>query len=135
MGGFSDLFARLDPDSRVRGKQFEHVCKWFLTNDPEYTALLRRVWLRKEWPDRWSDAEAGIDLVAVDTNGHLCAVQAKAYADSKPIPNRELNKFLAESNTDQFSAAAADRHNRRAAPHRPTGGGCSKEPCHLRRIG
>ena len=24
-GGFSDLFARLDPDPRVRGKQFEHV--------------------------------------------------------------------------------------------------------------
>jgi hypothetical protein len=24
-GGFSDLFARLDPSPRVRGKQFEHV--------------------------------------------------------------------------------------------------------------
>ncbi len=31
MATFSDLFARLDPDPRVRGKQFEHVCKWFLT--------------------------------------------------------------------------------------------------------
>jgi hypothetical protein len=31
---FSALFARLDPDPRVRGKQFEHFCKWFLANDP-----------------------------------------------------------------------------------------------------
>jgi hypothetical protein len=55
---FSDLFARLDPDRRVRGKQFEHVCKWFLTNHPLYKSLLSEVWLWKEWPDRWSDAEA-----------------------------------------------------------------------------
>ncbi len=102
MGAFSDLFDRLDPDPRVRGKQFEHVCKWFLTNDPLYKQRLRHVWMWKEWPDRWSDAEAGIDLVAEDTNGHLWAVQAKAYADGKPIPKRELNKFLAESNVDQF---------------------------------
>jgi superfamily II DNA or RNA helicase len=99
---FSDLFARLDPDPRVRGNQFEHVCKWFLTNDPLYKARLRRVWLWKEWPDRWSDSEAGIDLVAEEVNGHLWAIQAKAYAEGKPIPKRELNKFLAESNTDQF---------------------------------
>ena len=102
MATFSDLFARLDPDPRVRGKQFEHVCKWFLTNDSRYKSLLRQLWLWKEWPDRWSDAEAGIDLVAEDINGHLWAVQAKAYADGEPIPKRELNKFLAESNTDQF---------------------------------
>jgi hypothetical protein len=38
---FSDLFARLDPDPRVRGKQFEHVCKWFLTNDPMYKHRLQ----------------------------------------------------------------------------------------------
>jgi superfamily II DNA or RNA helicase len=102
MATFSELFARLDPEPRVRGKQFEHVCKWFLTSDPRYKSLLRQIWLWKEWPDRWSDAEAGIDLVAEDINGHLWAVQAKAYADGEPIPKRELNKFLAESNTDQF---------------------------------
>ena len=100
---FSDLFARLDPDPRVRGKQFEHVCKWFLTNDPLYKQRLRHVWLWKEWPDRPSDVEAGIDLVAEDADGHLWAVQAKAYADDKPIPKAELNKFLSESNTKQFS--------------------------------
>jgi predicted helicase len=100
---FSDLFARLDPDPRVRGKQFEHVCKWFLTNDPLYKHRLRHVWLWKEWPDRPSDTEAGIDLVAEDADGHLWAVQAKAYGEDKPIPKAELNKFLSESNTKQFT--------------------------------
>jgi hypothetical protein len=42
VGAFSELFARLDPDPRLRGKQFEHVCKWFLTNDPTYKKTLRR---------------------------------------------------------------------------------------------
>jgi hypothetical protein len=46
VGAFNDVFARLDPDSRVRGEQFEHVCKWFLTNDPTYKSTLWRVWLR-----------------------------------------------------------------------------------------
>lgn len=100
---FEALFDRLDPDPRVRGKQFEHVCKWFLTNDPLYKQRLRHVWLWKEWPDRPGDIEAGIDLVAEDADGHLWAIQAKAYAKHKPIPKAELNKFLSESNTKQFT--------------------------------
>ena len=41
--------------------------------------------------------------MAEDADGHLWAVQAKAYAEDKPIPKAELNKFLSESNTKQFS--------------------------------
>ena len=103
MATFSDLFSRLDPDPRLRGKQFEHVCKWFLTNHPLYKQRLRHVWLWKEWPDRPSDVEAGIDLVAEDADGYLWAVQAKAYREDKPIPKAELNKFLSESNTKKFA--------------------------------
>ena len=84
MATFSDLFARLDPDPRVRGKKFEHVCKWFLTNDPYYSALFRHVWLWNEWTGRWSGTEAGIDLVAEDHDGHRWAIQCKVYAEDKP---------------------------------------------------
>jgi hypothetical protein len=31
MGAFTDLFDKLDADHRVKGRQFEHICKWFLT--------------------------------------------------------------------------------------------------------
>ena len=99
---FSDLFARLDPDPRVRGKQFEHVCKWFLTNDPTYKNTLRRVWLWSEWTGRWG-GDAGIDLVAEDHDGRLWAIQAKAYAPENTVTKADVDKFLAESSRAVFS--------------------------------
>ena len=102
MGAFSDLFARLDPDPRVRGTQFEHICKWFLTNDPMYKHELCRVWLWREWPGRWG-ADAGIDLVAEDRNGGVWAIQAKAYNPAYRVTKRDVDRFLAESGRAVFS--------------------------------
>ncbi len=102
MGEFSDLLARLDPDPRVRGKQFERICKWFLTNDPVYKHELRRVWLWDEWPGRWG-GDAGIDLVAEDRTGNLWAIQAKAYDPAYRVTKRDVNKFLAESGREVFT--------------------------------
>ncbi len=102
MATFSDLFARLDPDPRVRGKQFEHVCKWFLTNDPTYKNTLRRVWLWSEWTGRWG-RDSGIDLVAEDHDGRLWAIQAKAYAPENTVTKADVDKFLAESSRAIFS--------------------------------
>ena len=42
MGTVTELIARLDSDDQRKGKQFEHICKWFLTNDPVYRQQLRR---------------------------------------------------------------------------------------------
>jgi hypothetical protein len=103
MGTFDELYASLNPNAQKRGFDFEHVCKWFLHNDPGYASRLKRVWLWKEWPDRWGDADSGIDLVVEDTDGRLWAVQAKAYGEDKPIPKHELNKWLAESSRAEFS--------------------------------
>ncbi len=99
---FSDLFARLDSDPRVRGKQFERICQWFLTNDPVYKHELRRVWLWDEWTSRWG-GDAGIDLVAEDRTGKLWAIQAKAYDPAYRVTKRDVNKFLAESDRAIFS--------------------------------
>ena len=74
VGTFDDLLSRLDADDRVRGKQFEHVCKWYLQTDPVYVDLFDKVWLWKEWPDRWKETEAGIDLVAKHKDGTLWAL-------------------------------------------------------------
>jgi len=102
VGAFSDLFSRLDPDPRVRGEQFEHVCKWFLANDPMYKHELRRVWLWHDWPGRWG-ADAGIDLIAEDRNGGLWAIQAKAYDPAYRVTKRDVDRFLAESGRAVFS--------------------------------
>lgn len=37
MGGFDSLpYASLSKDPRIRGRQFEEICKWFFENDPVY---------------------------------------------------------------------------------------------------
>jgi superfamily II DNA or RNA helicase len=102
MGAFSDLRGQFDPVNRKKkGDQFEIVCKWFLENDStRYKALLRRVWLWKDWPGNWG-VDAGIDLVAEDTEGRLWAIQAKAYENS--ITKSEVDKFLTESSRPIFS--------------------------------
>ena len=102
MGALSELLGRLDANPLRRGKQFEHICKWFLTYDPIYAHELRQVWLWDEWPGRWG-IDAGIDLVAEDHRGKLWAVQAKAYDAAYSITKRDVDTFLSESGRPEFS--------------------------------
>jgi superfamily II DNA or RNA helicase len=103
VGTFDQLIDKLEADSGVKGHQFERIAKWFLTNDPAYKSLLRCVWLWKEWRDRWSDLEAGIDIVAEDFSGNLWAVQCKAYRADRTITKADIDKFLSESNRPIFT--------------------------------
>ena len=102
MTSLGDLLGRLDHDPAQRGKQFERICRWFLTHDPVYAGELRHVWLWDEWPGRWG-ADAGIDLVAEDRQGNLWAIQAKAYDEATWITKRDVDTFLAESGRSEFS--------------------------------
>src|ERR1700730_12753198 len=102
MGDLEQLLEKLDPDPRIRGRQFEHICKWFLTNDPTYKNTLRRVWLWSERTCRWG-GDAGLDLVGDGHDGGLGAMQAKAYAPENTITKADVDKFLAESARTVFS--------------------------------
>jgi predicted helicase len=88
-----------------RGRQFERICQWFLTNDPVYKRELRHVWLWKEWPDRWGP-DAGIDLFAADRHENLWAIQAKVYDEAASITKRDMDTFLAESGCRRFHVTA-----------------------------
>lgn len=101
MGDFDTLYAALSEDPHVRGKQFEHVCKWFLENDPVYSHELKTVWLWNDWPGRFG-GDAGIDLVAEDRNGDLWAIQAKAYDPRYRVSKKDVDKFLSESGRKVF---------------------------------
>jgi superfamily II DNA or RNA helicase len=103
VGTFDQLVDKLDADNGIKGHQFERIAKWFLINDPAYKSLLRHVWLWKEWRDRWSDLEAGIDIVAEDFSGKLWAVQCKAYRADRTITKADIDKFLSESNRPVFA--------------------------------
>ena len=48
MSSIDKLFSSLSPDIHRRGRQFEHICKWFLENDPEFKLEIKRVWLWNE---------------------------------------------------------------------------------------
>ena len=101
MAALGDLLGRLDPNVR-RGRQFARICEWFLTHDPVYAHELRRVWLWDDWPGRWG-ADAGIDLVAEDHEGHLWAIQAKAYNAAYWVTKHDVDTFLSESGRPEFS--------------------------------
>ncbi len=102
MAALADFLAGLDLDPVRRGRQFERICKWFLTHDPVYARQLRRVWLWNEWPGRWG-IDAGIDLVAEDHDGRLWAIQAKAYDAAYRITKRDVDTFLSEAGRSEFS--------------------------------
>ncbi|MGV0069405.1 Helicase associated domain protein [Mycobacterium colombiense] len=102
MPTFTGLLATLAVDHQERGRQFEHICSWYLRNDPQYRSILRRVWLWDDWPSRWG-ADAGIDLVAEDHVGRVWAIQAKAYGQQYAVTKADVDTFLAESSRAVFS--------------------------------
>lgn len=102
MAKLSELLNKLDADKNVRGNQFEHICKWYLENDPKYALELKKVWLWDDWPGKWGP-DAGIDLVAKTYDNKLWAVQAKAYNPDHSIRKSDIDSFLSESSRKTFS--------------------------------
>jgi superfamily II DNA or RNA helicase len=96
MHSFKKLLKTFSPDSQIRGKQFEKLCKWYLETSPIYKSKLEKVWLWDDWPERWGP-DCGIDLIAKDVNGELWAVQAKCYSESSSVTKRDIDSFLSES--------------------------------------
>ena len=59
---FKGLLGSLSPDPLTRGKQFERLVKWWLTQDPIWSRKITNVWLWDEWPE-YPGRDIGIDLV------------------------------------------------------------------------
>ena len=81
-----------------KGGQFEKFCKWFLENDPVWKNKVDKVWLFKDFPDRWSNKDLGVDLVFRDVDKKIWAVQAKCYSQDYYMTYDDMSRFLAESN-------------------------------------
>ena len=126
---FAELLTSLSAEALTRGKQFERLVKWWLTQDPIWSRKIQNVWLWDEWPE-YPGRDIGIDLVAEMTDGTLCAVQAKCFDENRDIPKSELDSFISAAThltfqhrllvatTDGLSANAkrmlADQHVVRA---------------------
>ena len=72
-------------------------------NSPYFRGQFKDVWLWKEWPGRWWDDEAGIDIVARTRTGELWAIQAKAYGPHQAVTKTGIDSFLTESNRSEFA--------------------------------
>ena len=98
---FTTLLTSLSADPLTKGKQFERLVKWWLTQDPIWSRKIQNVWLWDEWPD-YPGRDIGIDLVAQMTDGTLCAVQAKCFDDNRDIPKSELDSFISAASHRTF---------------------------------
>lgn len=103
-GTFEYLEAKIrrDAEGTLFGSDFEWICQWFLENAPLYRGKFRHVWRWADWPDRWGP-DCGIDLIAETRDGHLWAVQSKAFSPDHSVTKAEIDSFLSESNHRKIS--------------------------------
>ena len=99
---FEELFSRLSTESHIKGRSFEEISKWWLTNDELWSSLVKQVWLWNEWPNR-NTRDLGIDLVAEGFDGTLWAIQCKAYDPESNLKKSDIDSFLSASSQKQFS--------------------------------
>jgi predicted helicase len=87
------------------GRIFERLVKAFLSEDLLSKRRFSQVWLWSEWPDSPPDEiDTGIDLVAKERDGGLCAIQCKFYAPETTISKEDIDSFLASSGKRPFAA-------------------------------
>ncbi|MCL7405314.1 Helicase associated domain protein [Paradonghicola geojensis] len=99
MATFDQFITSLEEEfgEQGKGKPFEQFCKWFLENDPEWSATIDKVWLWDDYPEKWQRQDLGTDLVFRDNDGLIWAVQAKCYSEHRTTTKGDLNSFLADT--------------------------------------
>ena len=85
-----------------RGRRFERLIRKALADHPgEYRPLrFSDVWLWGEWPGR-DGQDTGVDVVAREHGGTLCAVQCKFYGDSRKM-SKGVDSFPAKYASGRF---------------------------------
>ncbi|MDB2663277.1 Helicase associated domain protein, partial [Paracoccaceae bacterium] len=99
MASFDEFIASLEADygPQNKGDKFEVFCKWFLENDPEWSKIVDQVWLWDDYPNKWQRQDLGTDLVFIDNDGLIWAVQAKCYSEHRTITKSDMDSFLADT--------------------------------------
>lgn len=88
---------------RDKGDRFERAARYYLLNDPLWSARLEDVWLWKNAPTR-DGADIGIDLVAKDAeDGTYWAIQCKCYDEGSTLDYKTVSTFYgATGNKDAY---------------------------------
>ena len=92
-------------DMSGMGRAFERLMKTALSQEPGILGdRFAQVWLWQEWPDRNNRPDTGIDLVAAEREGGLCAIQCKFFDPHRPVPKKAIDSFLATSEPVHFTS-------------------------------
>ena len=90
-----------------KGRLFERLMKAYFQQDPLYRDRFVDVRLWSEWaatrPD-FDGADIGIDLVAEEREGGVCAIQCKCYAPGTRISKAHLDSFISASAREPFTS-------------------------------
>ena len=87
-----------------QGSKFEVLMASYLRTAPEYADRFGEVHLWHDWPQR-QGRDTGIDLVARDVvTGGWCAIQCKFYAPDQHLAKKDIDSFIAASNTAAFTS-------------------------------
>lgn len=83
---------------RDLGTKFEKITRDFFKTDKLYSNRFSKVYLWKEWPGN-DGADTGIDLIAEERNGSLCAIQCKCYDDDGSLDMKSISTFFAKTSS------------------------------------
>ena len=103
-GGLFEKIRSHVPTVQGQGQVFERLIKAFLTEDPLFRERFSRVWLWSEWPGRGGEHDSGIDLVAEERDGGVCAVQCKFYGEGQHLDRAGIDSFLVASGRRPFTS-------------------------------
>ncbi len=90
-----------------KGRLFERLVRAYLLEDPFYKKRFSEVYLWAEWAANqpgFTRTDLGIDLVAIERNNGICAIQCKCYAEDKRVSKSDIDTFISQSNRQPFTA-------------------------------
>jgi len=104
---FDKILAQLRAEAESesdKGRRFERLMKRYFEIDPLYQNRFEKIWLWSEWPGRGNIPDTGIDLVAQEREGGVCAIQCKFYQQGTSIGKDSIDSFVTASNRKPFTA-------------------------------
>lgn len=102
-----------------KGSKFERLVRGYLITDPMYAQKFSDVWLWNDWPERGTQVDTGIDLVAKERDtGHYIAIQCKFYQPNYLLQKSDIDSFFTASGKHPFKGrlivSTSDRWSKHA---------------------
>ena len=113
-----DAIRRVASSERDKGDRFERLVQSAFRTDRTYRDRFSDVWLWMDWPERGSEPDTGIDLVAKTTDGQMVAIQCKFYDPDHTLVKGDIDSFFTASGrapfTERIIVSTTDRWSRHA---------------------